>query len=256
MDRNPIHMIYKMANRTITSNSNEKIPAHVPIYNMLYSDIINGLYKNGEKIPSESALTEKYGVSRHTLRLALAILTEDGLIKKSQGKGTIVTYKEVPKAGDGRHIFNPIIQCSKEEIDSIDISYNYGPPTEVAQRKLGIKATEIVMASNNIYSVCGTPVGHTFIQIPVKQLEDIDFNINSKEDVSNLINKTIFELAESAKMTVKLVHAEENVTNFLQIKPNESVIYIEEILFDASGEGLARCKLYFLPDKYEISIII
>jgi GntR family transcriptional regulator len=245
-----------MATRTITSKSIEKIPAHVPIYNMLYSDIINGLYKDRTQIPSESAMKEKYGVSRHTLRLALAILEEDGLIQKRQGKGTIVTYRGNGEPDSNGHVFNPIIQCSKEKIDAIDISYNYGPPTEVAQRKLGIKATEIVMASNNVYSADGKPVGHAFIQIPVKHINEINFNINSKEEVSNLINKTIFELAETAKMTVRLVYAEENITAFLKIEANEPVIYIEEVLFNARREGLARCKFYFLPDKYEISIDI
>jgi len=245
-----------MTKRTITSKSTEKIPAHVPIYNMLYSEIINGLYKEGAKIPSESVLTGKYGVSRHTLRLALAILTEDGLIQKSQGKGTLVTYRGNEEPAGSRRIFNPIIHCAKEEIGAIDISHNYGPPTEIAQKRLGIKGTEIVMASNNVYFADGKPVGHAFIQIPVKHINDIDFNINSKEEVSNLINKTIFELAETAKMTVRLVYAEENITKFLKIQPGEPVIYIEEILFNAHREGIARCKLYFLPDKYEISINI
>ncbi|MCX6065381.1 MAG: hypothetical protein NT121_06460, partial [Chloroflexi bacterium] len=87
-------------------------------------------------------------------------------------------------------------------------------------------------------------------------INDINVNLHAEDEVSNLINKTIFEMAESAKMTFRLVYAEENITTFLQIQANEPVIYIEEILFNARGEGLARCKLYFLPDKYEISISI
>ncbi|MEI7848558.1 MAG: GntR family transcriptional regulator [Chloroflexota bacterium] len=245
-----------MSNRTITSKPAERIPVHVPVYNMLYADIINGLYKDGAQLPSETVLTEKYGVSRNAVRLALAILNEDGLVQKSQGKGTIVTYRGKGEAADAAHIFNPIIQCAKEEIDAIDIYYNYGPPTEVAQSRLGIKATEIVMASNNVYSSQGKPVGHAFIQIPVKHINDINVDLHSEAEVSNLINKTIFEMADSAKLTIRLVQAEENITTFLQIQPNEPVIYVEEILFTARGEGLARCKLYFLPDKYEIAFSI
>ena len=39
-----------------------------------------------------------------------------------------------------------------------------------------------------------------------------------------------------------------------RIAQRHPVIYIEEVLFNARDEGLARCKLYFIPDKYEISI--
>ena len=121
---------------------------------------------------------------------------------------------------------------------------------------LGIKATEIVQASNNIYSSGGKPVGHAFIQIPVKHINDISVDLHSQDEVSNLINKTIFEMAAKAKLTIRLIFAEENITTFLRIQPNEPIIYIEEVLFNAREEGLARCKLYFLPDKYEISLSI
>lgn len=245
-----------MPNTRITSSATEKIPAHVPVYNMLFASIMNGIYKDGDQLPSETVLSETYGVSRHTIRLALVILNEDGLIQKSQGKGTIVTYQGKREISNQPQIFNPLIQCAKEEITVIDISYNYGPPTEIAQRRLGITATEIVMASNNVYSAGGKPAGHAFIQIPVKHINNIHVDLHSEEEVSKLINKTIFEMAVKAKMNIRLLYAEENITTFLQIQPNEPVIYIEEILFTAREEGLARCKLYFLPDKYDISLSI
>ncbi|HAF61704.1 MAG TPA: hypothetical protein DCK95_05210 [Anaerolineaceae bacterium] len=81
--------------------------------------------KSNEKIPGENALKEKYGVSRHTLRLALLILTEDGLIKKSQGEGTIVTYKENTRVSNRQHIFNHGIQYSKVERRLVTPSYKY-----------------------------------------------------------------------------------------------------------------------------------
>jgi len=241
-----------MRNRKITSVSNEKIPSYVAIYNMLYSDIINGLYKNGTQLPSETVLSEKYDVSRNTLRQALTVLAEDGLILKHQGKGTLVTYKGEDDVVTNSTVTNLIIQCCKEEIDEIRVSYNYGPPTDIAQQKLNIKASEIVMASNNIYLVDKSPVAHSFIQIPVKYINNSNINLNSEEEVSNLINKTIFELAVSAKVHLKLVHAEENIASFIEIHDNTSIIYIEELLYNEHGEGIARCKFYFIPDKYDI----
>lgn len=246
----------KMRIRKIISVPNEKIPSYVAIYNMLYSDIINGLYKNGIQLPSETDLSERYEVSRNTLRQALTILAEDGLISKHQGKGTFITYKGEEEVVTNKAIVNSIIEFCKEEIDEIDISYNFAPPTDIAQQKLNIKASEIVMASNNIYLVDKIPVAHSFIQIPVKYINNCNVDLNSEEEVSKLINKTIFELATSAKLNVKLVHAEDNITAFLQIEVNELIIYIEEILYNENHESIARCKLYFIPDKYDLSFEI
>ena len=65
-----------------------KIPSYVPIYNQFYKDIMDGVYPVGSKLPSENELREIYGVSRNTLRQALAILYQDGFIEKFQGKGS------------------------------------------------------------------------------------------------------------------------------------------------------------------------
>ena len=54
-----------MIERKIRSQSTQKIPSYVPVYNMLYSDIINGFYKTGDILPSESTLSQKYKVSRN-----------------------------------------------------------------------------------------------------------------------------------------------------------------------------------------------
>lgn len=47
-------------------------------------------YEESELLPSENALAKEYSVSRETIRKALDYLSQDGLIQKKQGKGSIV----------------------------------------------------------------------------------------------------------------------------------------------------------------------
>ncbi len=71
----------------------------LPFYKKLYEDlrkqIVNGVYREGDMLPSENALCKLYGVTRPTVRQALGALVRDGFIRKHQGKGSIV-YK-LPK---------------------------------------------------------------------------------------------------------------------------------------------------------------
>ena len=80
------------ANEQVKSLGNSKIPSYVPIYDRLYTDIMDGVYESGTKLPGEATLAAKYNVSRNTLRQALTVLVEDGLVAKMQGKGTFVTF--------------------------------------------------------------------------------------------------------------------------------------------------------------------
>jgi GntR family transcriptional regulator len=53
--------------------------------------ILQGEWEPGEVIPAESALAQSYGVALGTIRQALALLVEDGVLQRRHGKGTFVT---------------------------------------------------------------------------------------------------------------------------------------------------------------------
>ncbi|HFI0156168.1 TPA: trehalose operon repressor [Streptococcus suis] len=65
------------------------------IYNDLKEKIRTNTYPAGASLPTEQQLQEEYGVSRDTVRKALSILTEGGLIQKVQGRGSMVLKQEV-----------------------------------------------------------------------------------------------------------------------------------------------------------------
>jgi GntR family transcriptional regulator, phosphonate transport system regulatory protein len=49
-----------------------------------------GAYPPGQRLPSEHALAEQFGVNRHTIRRSLASLSNQGLVRVTQGSGTYV----------------------------------------------------------------------------------------------------------------------------------------------------------------------
>ncbi len=49
----------------------------------------------GDRLPTENALAERFGVNRHTARQAIAALAEDGLVEARRGSGTFVTGEAV-----------------------------------------------------------------------------------------------------------------------------------------------------------------
>lgn len=59
----------------------------------LKEDIQMGKIKPGDKIPSENELSEKFHVSRHTVRKALSILANEGYLEAEHGRGTFCTER-------------------------------------------------------------------------------------------------------------------------------------------------------------------
>ena len=66
-------------------------PLYVQVMQRILSDIDEGVYSAGDRIPNETKLCEKYGVSRITVRRAVEELSKKGVLTKHQGKGTFVS---------------------------------------------------------------------------------------------------------------------------------------------------------------------
>jgi len=69
-------------------------PRYMALAETLRSGIASGTPAVGELLPTEHSLTEQYGVSRHTVREALRLLAEAGLIARRRGAGTVVVASE------------------------------------------------------------------------------------------------------------------------------------------------------------------
>lgn len=59
--------------------------------------IRSGELAPGDKLPSEPELAHGRGVARSSMRAAITVLEEEGLIRRRQGSGTFVTYRPAVK---------------------------------------------------------------------------------------------------------------------------------------------------------------
>lgn len=65
------------------------------VFDYLSQNIYSGIWKPGDKLPSEAQLCSQLGASRITVRSALGRLSALGLVQSQQGKGTFVSVQPV-----------------------------------------------------------------------------------------------------------------------------------------------------------------
>ncbi|MEW6137245.1 MAG: GntR family transcriptional regulator [Thermodesulfobacteriota bacterium] len=104
-------------------------PAYAQLAGILLREIAEGVYPQGSKIPSESSISKKYGLSLMTVRQAIAVLMERGLLERVQGSGTFVKPLRLTESrfdlDSLRDIFNDpertqvkVLQLSLERADA------------------------------------------------------------------------------------------------------------------------------------------
>lgn len=63
------------------------------IADTLLAEIGDGLYRPGDKLPTEADLAARFGVNRHTVRHALGHLAEGGIVHARRGAGVFVALR-------------------------------------------------------------------------------------------------------------------------------------------------------------------
>jgi len=79
----------------MTLNPGGATPLYIQIKELLQTQIENGAFAVGDRLPSERELSEAYGVSRMTARQALQLLQQGGFTRRQVGKGTYVSRPQI-----------------------------------------------------------------------------------------------------------------------------------------------------------------
>ncbi len=74
-----------------TPEQQSKRPLYLQVSDTLREEIVSGVYPVGARLPTEDALCDRFSVSRYTVREALRLLREDGLVSSRKRAGTVVT---------------------------------------------------------------------------------------------------------------------------------------------------------------------
>ena len=61
---------------------------YIHLFEELKRRILQGEYQNGQRLPGENEMAGEFSMSRQTVRQALSMLEQEGLIQRRQGSGT------------------------------------------------------------------------------------------------------------------------------------------------------------------------
>jgi len=76
------------------------LPIYTQIVNQMQSQIVSGIIKPGDQLPTVRALAEELRVNFNTVARAYRILDEERIISTQQGRGTYITEKPPPNVSE------------------------------------------------------------------------------------------------------------------------------------------------------------
>jgi len=112
------------------------VPLHRQLFLVLHDEIARGALAQGDPLPTEQSLCEQFGVSRITVRRALADLAERGFIERRQGVGSFVRERVADGAPAGGGSYVDELRQIQFETDVDVVEFDVRPPPATVGRRL------------------------------------------------------------------------------------------------------------------------
>jgi GntR family transcriptional regulator len=136
------------------------VPLYYQLQELLKERIESGGWNPGDRLPSESELARRYGVSRVVVRQALAILQDDGQILRVQGRGTFVAEPKLDARAGGLARLLAAPRPPDVAIDVLEAGTRRVEPS--IRSGLGVDEDERVLRLTTGLSVRGVPLGISY----------------------------------------------------------------------------------------------
>jgi GntR family transcriptional regulator len=129
--------VHKTSGKAGPVSTDAGVPLHRQLFLVLHDEIDRGLIAPGDPLPTEQTLCDQFGVSRITVRRALADLAEQGYIERRQGVGSFVREHGPTEPADlslaGRSYMDGLRQSQFEtEVEVVELGTRR-PPRTIAE---------------------------------------------------------------------------------------------------------------------------
>lgn len=143
------------------------------IHEVLRGEILEGRYRAGDRLPSEAALAQRFGVNRHTLRRALGPLAEAGLIHVRRGAGATVTGRPVAYRLSRRTRFADNLAAAGQTAGHEYLRLETLRASAVEAEMLALPGTALVHVVEAIGLADGVPVTYSVSAFPAERFPDL-----------------------------------------------------------------------------------
>lgn len=139
----------------------------------LLEDLTAGVFKPGEKLPTENALATRFNVNRHTIRNAISSLAEANVVRVEQGRGIFVQEKILPYPIGKRPRFSQTVMGAFQLPDRQFLSCKPVSSTKKVARELELSMGEMVWRLETISMADGFPLSHSISYLEQNRFPDV-----------------------------------------------------------------------------------
>ncbi len=228
---------------------NIAIPLYQQIVDYVREKICSGEYKPGQLLPSEAGFCEEFGVSRITVRNAIQLLVDEGLVTKHHGKGSFVTDRADHRSREMFHTFEDQCEQSKIPVYTHILSSKMTHPTQQLAHGLKLANDEQVILIERLSYAASVPSKIETVYFPANR-----YHFLLEKNLENVpLRQAVMEGTglEASDIWVKnhflyVTLAGEREAKFLNVRVGDPMFEVRSSLFLQNDQPLCYAR-HLLP---------
>jgi GntR family transcriptional regulator len=232
------------------------IPFYFQLAQLLEEEITSGGLQAGWRLPSEPELSERFEVSRTTVRQALARLESRGLIERRKGQGTFVRAGEPGfwslESSDAS--FQNEIDRTGRTVTSRILAADRGLLPAWACEALELPRGSTGATLERVRSVDGLVVLYVINHLPDRYADAALAISNPNESLYRRLRERESVEPHSGRRTLEAIGADSRIAELLELEPAAPVAYIESVAWAADSRPFDCYRAWLRTDRTRIAI--
>ncbi len=204
-------------------------------------------YANGGRLPGEHEIAVELGVSRGTVRQALAILQQEGVITRQQGSGTYANPRVlgIPARVDFAYEFGQLIESSgfKAEIRPLEVSL--GVADADAARRLSIETGAPVLVVRKVFLADGQPAIYGHELLPTHLIQDAYEFAELERPIFRFIEQRCQTSVDYILSELVPTLASAVVAPLLDVPAGSPLLQFVEVMYSPRNQPLVLASIFF-----------
>jgi GntR family transcriptional regulator len=230
----------------------------------LHNWLAAGRYRQGDRLPPEHEVATMLGVSRGTLRSALARLEQAGEIIRRQGSGTFVGHTALPTALDERlerlEPYSSVARRRGLRLSCIDLKIEHRAVGGDAGTALGLAPIARTVTFSRTLVADGQPVAvmfdvvHPSIRLPDEPRLRADLEQGSMV-LDILIAVGVPATFTRTRVIPQLISPGERAGRLLGVRQTTAALELEELIYAGRDDRVAYSRDLFGPGGIDVMVV-
>ena len=235
-------------------DTSAKTPIWKAIADALRSDLAEGRYHPGDKLPTEAALADRFGVNRHTVRHGISALVDEGLIRTRRGAGAYVAATPTDYPIGKRVRFHENLIAAGRRPNKRVLALEERAATGGEAKALHITTGDPVCAYQGLSLADDRPIAVFDSLFPLTRLPDIRAALQQTSSVTKALRAAGVADYTRASTRLTAVRATATQALHLQIAEGDPVLRSSGVNVDARGLPVEYGRTWFAGDRVTLTL--